>query len=110
MRDRIQRRQDVVTLAARRPRDEQPCQAPQIPQKRPEDEMRGIDEQDGSFAALGFLQPGKQLVLEIRGLRDGVRLGRDRSYLPPGQANFFFKKARTWDRPRRTPVSRSMSC
>ena len=39
----------------------------------------------------------------------GVGLGRHRAYLAPAQANFFFKKARTWDRPRRMPVCCSMA-
>ena len=108
--DRIQRRQDVGTLAAGRPGQEQPYQAPQIPQERPEHERRRIDKQDGPLAPLGFFPPRKQLVGETRGLRAGVGLGRNGPYLAPAQANFFSKQARTWDKPRRMPVRRSMAC
>src|SRR5262249_433742 len=102
--------QHIVTLAPRRPRHEQPHQAPQIPQKRPEHEVRRIDEQDRASAPPGLFQPGSELVVEERGLLVVIALGRHRAYLAPGEADFFFKKAGTWERPRRMPVRRSMAC
>src|SRR5262249_55059925 len=105
----IECRKDVVALAARRPRHEQPHQAPQIAQERPVHEVRRIDEQDGPLASLRLFQPWQKLVVEVVGLLVVVGLGRHRPYLAPAQADFFFKKARTWDRPRRMPVSPSIA-
>src|SRR4051794_33075216 len=109
VRDGVQGRQDVVAFPTRWPRYEQPHQAPQASQERSEHEVGGIDEQDRPLAPLGLAQPRSQFVLEERGLLLGVGLGRDGPYLAPAQANFFFKKARTWDRPRRIPVCCSMA-
>src|SRR4051812_3283739 len=101
MRDGVQRRQDAVALATGWPRQEQTHQAPQVSQERTEHEMGGIDEQDGTLATLRLTQPRPELVVEERRLLGRIGLGRHRPYLAPAQANFFFKKARTWDRPRR---------
>jgi hypothetical protein len=72
--------------------------------------VRRIDEQDGALAPPRLFQPGQQLVAEELSLLVVVGLGRDRADLPPAQPNFFFRKALTWDRPRRMPVSRSIAC
>lgn len=109
MRDGVQRRQDVVTLAPRRPRHEQPHQAPQVAQERAVDEVGRIDEQDATPSPFGLSQSGEQLLAQVLRLLLGVALAWDGPDLAPAQANFFFKKARTWDSPRRMPVRRSMS-
>ena len=74
------------------------------------EQVRRIDEQDRTPAALGLFQPGLELISKELDLLVVVPLGRHRPYLAPGETNFFFKKARTWDRPRRMPVKRSMAC
>ena len=61
------------------------------------------------YAPLGLPQPGLELILHEVGLLVRVGLGRDGADLAPAQAESFFKKARTWVRPRRTPVCCSMT-
>jgi hypothetical protein len=71
--------------------------------------MRRVDEQYRPLAAFGLIQPGAELVAPERRLLRGIRFGRDRPDLAPAETEFFFKKARTWDSPRRLPVRRSMA-
>jgi hypothetical protein len=71
--------------------------------------VRGIDEEDRALAPLRLFQPGQEFLAQVGRLLAVVGLRRDRADLPPAQPDFFFKKARTWDRPRRMPVSRWMA-
>ena len=91
MRYRVQRPQDVVTLAARGRPHEQPRRAPQATQEGREDEVGGVHEVDLPAAPAGLLQPRSQLRLKERGLLPGVLLDRllgrdgDRAGLAPAQ-------------------------
>jgi hypothetical protein len=69
----------------------------------------GIDEQHRPLAALGLVQPRAEAGPKEFRLLLGVGLDRDGPDLAPAQAKSFFKKARTWVRPRRTPVRCSMA-
>jgi hypothetical protein len=109
MADGIQGGQHVVTLAAGGPGYQEADQTPEVTEEGPEDEVRGIDEQDRALAPFGLPQAGLEFGLQEVCLLLRVRLGRDRPDLAPAQAESFFKKARTWVRPRRMPVWRSMA-
>ena len=109
MGDGIQRGQHVVAFPARGAGDEQADQTPEEAEERPVEEMRRIHEEHRPLAPLRLAQPRPEFGLQEVGLLLRVRLGRDGPDLAPAQAESFFKKARTWVRPRRTPVSRSMA-
>ena len=109
MGDGIEGGQHVVALATRGTGDKEADQAPEETEEWPKDEVDRVHEQYGSLAPLRLTQPGPQLVGQEVGLLLRVGLGRDGADLAPAQAESFFKKARTWVRPRRTPVSRSMA-
>src|SRR5262249_41471754 len=101
--------QHVVALPPRRPGNQQADQAPEKPQEGAEDEVGRIDAQHRALPPLRLPQPGLEFGLQEVGLLLRVRLGRDGPDLAPAEVESFFKKARTWVRPRRTPVCCSMA-
>jgi len=109
MGDGIQGSQHVIPLPAGRTGHEEANQAPEVTEEGPKDEMRRIDEQDRALAPVGLPQAGLEFRLQEVGLLLRVRLGRDRPDFAPAQVESVFKKARTWVRPRRTPVCCSMT-
>ena len=50
--DRIQGAQDIEALPPARGFDPAPCETPQVPQKRAEDEMGRIDKKDRAFTGV----------------------------------------------------------
>lgn len=76
----IQGRQHIVTFATGGARDEQPDQTPQKTQKRPVDEMRGIDKQYRPPAFQGLVQPWLELGFQKLRLGLDIGFGRNGSY------------------------------
>ena len=109
MGDGIQGGQDVVALAPGGTRDKEADQAPQEAEERAEHEMRRIDEEHRACASLGLAEAGPEFGLQEDRLFLRVGLGRDGSDLAPAEPESFVTKARTWVRPRRTPVCCSMA-
>lgn len=95
MGDGVEGAQHAQSLPAAAGGHEQPHQAPQVTEKTPINEMRGINEEDRSLATLGLTEPGFQSLIQKRLLGGRVGLGGQRTGFAPAQTESFFKNWRT---------------